>query len=281
VSVTVSQTGTILDTILQTKQEEVAALLSRTSREALAARCKDLPPARGFKAALAPAHHTERRFQLIAEVKKASPSKGLIRADFDPVSIARAYHAAGAACLSVLTDETYFQGQLGYLAAIREAVPLPLLRKDFIIDTAQIYEARLAGADAILLIVAALPSPVRLAEMRETAESLGLDVLVEIHDADEREIAVASGATLIGVNNRDLHTFEVSLQTSEALIPTFPIGTVAVAESGIFTHGDAERMAAVGAHAVLVGESLMRQDDVSAATRRLLGVPDPSDQRVH
>ncbi len=265
-------TGTILDKILATKQEEVAALLSRTSRETLLAQCRDLPPTRGFHAALAPASQAHQRFQLIAEVKKASPSKGLIRPDFDPVAIARAYHAAGAACLSVLTDEPYFQGSLGYLAAIREAVPLPLLRKDFIIDTAQIYEARLAGADAILLIVSAIPSADRLREMRQTAESLGMDVLVEIHDADEREIAVASGATVIGVNNRNLHTFDVSLETAETLIPTFPHGTVAVAESGIFTHADAQRMAHAGAHAVLVGESLMRQPDVADATRRLLGV---------
>lgn len=280
-SVTYSPTGTILDTILATKQEEVAAMLSRTTRETLLAQCRDLPPTRGFKAALVPVSQTNRRFQLMAEVKKASPSKGLIRPDFDPVAIARAYHAGGAACLSVLTDETYFQGSLGYLAAIREAVPLPLLRKDFLIDIAQIYEARLAGADAVLLIVSAIPSADRLAEMRQAAESLGMDVLVEIHDADEREIAVASGATLIGVNNRNLHTFDVSLETAEALIPTFPQGTVAVAESGIFTHADAQRMADAGAHAVLVGESLMRQTDVAEATRRLLGVSQIDSQGVH
>ncbi len=271
-SITFSRTGTILDTILATKQKEVAALLSRTTRDSLAARCADLPPTRGFKAALAHPTGSDNSFRLIAEVKKASPSKGIIRADFDPVSIARAYHAGGAACLSVLTDEQYFQGSLGYLAAIRPAVPLPLLRKDFIIDIAQIYEARLAGADAVLLIVSAIPDAAPLAEMQEAAASVGLDVLVEIHNAAEREIAVASGATLIGVNNRNLHTFNVSLETAEALIPNFPAETVAVAESGIFTHADAARMAAVGAHAVLVGESLMRQDDVSAATRRLLGV---------
>jgi indole-3-glycerol phosphate synthase len=267
-----TQTGTILDTILATKQDEVAALLSRTSVADLAAQCVGLPPTRGFKKALgAPPAHGH-HFQLIAEVKKASPSKGIIRADFDPVSIARAYQVGGASCLSVLTDEKYFQGQLGYLNAIRHAVPMPLLRKDFIIDAAQIYEARLAGADAILLIVSALPSSERLAELQHIAASVGLDSLVEIHDAVEQEIAVASGATLIGVNNRNLHTFEVSLETAEALIPTFPAGTVAVAESGIFTHADAEKMAKVGAHAVLVGESLMRQEDVAAATHRLLGI---------
>lgn len=280
-SVTPPQTGTILDTILQTKHEEVEALLSRTSRAALAAQCRDLPPTRGFKAALASLSRADRRFQLIAEVKKASPSKGLIRPDFDPVAIARAYHAAGAACLSVLTDEKYFQGQLGYLAEIREVVPLPLLRKDFIIDAAQIYEARIAGADAVLLIVSAIPAVAHLAQMREIAESVGLDALVEVHNAEERDIAVASGATLIGVNNRDLHTFKVSLEIAEALIPTFPAGTVSVAESGIFTHEEAERMSFAGADAVLVGESLMRQDDVSAATRRLLGISETESQRVN
>ncbi|MES2461945.1 MAG: indole-3-glycerol phosphate synthase TrpC [Armatimonadota bacterium] len=280
-SVALPRTGTILDKILATKQEEVAQLLSRISPAELEAQCRDLPPTRGFRAALAPKPENEIPFKLIAEVKKASPSKGVIRADFDPVAIARAYHTGGAACISVLTDETYFQGQLGYLQAIREAVPLPLLRKDFIIDTAQIYQARLAGADAILLIVAAIPSAVRLSEMQQTAQSLGLDVLVEIHDADEREIAVASGATLIGVNNRNLRTFEVSLENAEKLIPTFPAGTVAVAESGIFTYADAQRVAAAGAHAVLVGESLMRQENIAAATLQLLGVSENSDERVH
>jgi indole-3-glycerol phosphate synthase len=280
-SITLPRTGTILDTILATKEEEVARLLSRTSHAELAAQCADLSPTRGFKAALAPGVGRERSFALIAEVKKASPSKGLIRADFDPVAIAQAYHVGGAACLSVLTDVKYFQGQLDYLGAIREAVPLPLLRKDFIIDTAQIYEARLAGADAVLLIVSAIPSSGRLAELQQAARSVGLDVLVEIHDADEREIAVASGATLIGVNNRNLHTFEVTLEIAETLIPTFPQGTVAVAESGIFTHSDAERMASAGAHAVLVGESLMRQEDVAAATRRLLGASEIDGDRVH
>jgi indole-3-glycerol phosphate synthase len=203
-------------------------------------------------------------------VKKSSPSKGVIRADFDPVAIARAYSAGGAACLSVLTDETYFQGSLAYLGAIRDAVPLPLLRKDFLVDVAQVYEARLEGADAILLIVAAVPSPARLAELRHVAETLGMDALVEVHDAAELEVAKESGATLIGVNNRDLRTFEVRLETFEALAPQFPAGAVAVAESGIFTHDDVVRMGRAGAHAVLVGESLMRETDIEAATRRLL-----------
>ena len=254
----------ILEKILATKREEVAALKAQSTPAKLLARCAELPPTRGFRVALAAP------VALIAEVKKASPSKGLIRPDFDPVAIARAYFAGGASCLSVLTDETYFQGSLGYLATIREAVPLPLLRKDFLIDPIQVYEARLAGADAILLIVAAIPSPARLAEMRHAAESLGMDALVEVHNEAELALAVESGATLIGVNNRDLKTFTVLLETFERLAPLFPKNAVAVAESGIFTASDVGRMGAAGAHAVLVGESLMRQTDVEAATRSLL-----------
>ncbi|MBC8103097.1 MAG: indole-3-glycerol phosphate synthase TrpC [Cytophagales bacterium] len=257
----------MLGTILATKQQEVAALLSRTTRADLFAGCADMPPPRGFREAL---RHPGHQVHLIAEVKKASPSKGVIRDDFDPVQIARAYEAGGASCLSILTDETYFQGRLDYLSAIRHAVTLPLLRKDFLIDPAQVYEARIAGADAVLLIVAALSSPARLAEMQKVAESVGLDVLVEVHDAHELAIATAAGATLIGVNNRNLHSFEVRLETAEELIPAFPAGSIAVAESGIFTAGDTRRMARAGAQAILVGESLMREDDVAAATRRLL-----------
>lgn len=264
-------TGTILDRILETKRSEVAALKAdRALFQDMVARCNDLPPTRGFAAALT-ASETGGAARLIAEVKKASPSKGVIRADFDPVAIARAYHAGGASCLSVLTDETYFQGSLSFLSAIREAVPLPLLRKDFLIDPLQVYEARIAGADAVLLIVAALPSPARLAEMRHVAELLGMDALVEVHNAEELEMAAASGATLIGVNNRDLRTFEVRLETTLDLLPYFPPHAVAVAESGIFTREDVRRLHAAGARAVLVGESLMRADDITGATRALLG----------
>lgn len=289
-------TGTILDTILATKREEVATLRAREPMSDLIARCADLPGTRGFGESATPppnplpppaSGYPERGSKygksllgagvggrgcaLIAEVKKASPSKGIIRADFDPVAIARAYEAGGASCLSVLTDEQYFQGSLSYLAMIREAVSLPLLRKDFLIDTAQIYEARLAGADAILLIVAAIPSPARLAEMRCVAESLGMDALVEVHDEAELAIAVESGAKILGVNNRDLKTFTLRLEIAETLIPQFPKGTIAVAESGIFTPDDVARMARAGASAVLVGESLMREPDIEAATKRLLG----------
>ena len=264
---------TILDQILETKRTEIAALLQQQTRADLISRCADLPPTRGFKSALggreAPAQSAKKIF-LIAEVKKASPSKGVIRPDFDPIAIARAYYEGGASCLSVLTDEKYFQGRLSYLATIRDAVPLPLLRKDFLIDPAQIYQSRLAGADAILLIVAAIRSPARLAEMRCIAESLGMDTLVEVHDCNELTLAVESGATLLGVNNRDLKTFNVDLATFENLAPHFPSGAVTVAESGIFTPADVARVGRAGADAVLVGESLMREADVAAATRRLL-----------
>lgn len=263
----ISPPGTILDKILATKREEVTALRERITTEDIAM-CSSLPPTRGFRRALQSASN---RPALIAEVKKASPSKGVIRADFDPVAIARAYEAGGATCLSVLTDETYFQGSLDYLAAIHAAVSLPILRKDFIIDESQIYQARLAGADAILLIVTAIPDVARLELLRTLAESLDLDVLVEVHNAAELSIAAKSGATLIGVNNRDLRTFDLRLETTEELLPLFPEETLAVAESGIHTHNDARRVANAGARAILVGESLMRRADIEAATRELLG----------
>lgn len=255
----------ILQCILATKQDEVAALRARVTMADLMARAHDQPPTRGFAQALA------QPVALIAEVKKASPSKGVIRPNFDPVAIARAYYQGGAACLSVLTDETYFQGSLDYLALVRQAVPLPLLRKDFVIDVAQIYQARIAGADAVLVIVAAVRSPARIAEFIHVAETLGMDTLVEVHDAGEMAVATKAGARLVGINNRDLNTFVVRLETSEELLPLLPPGALAVAESGIFTHGDVQRMNKAGAHAVLVGESLMREADVASATRRLRG----------
>ena len=259
--------STVLDRILATKREEVRAL--RAGRGAMAelrARCSDLPPTRGFKRTLAAADGVA----LIAEVKKASPSKGVIRADFDPVKVATAYRDGGADCLSVLTDAPYFQGDLAYLGRIRDAVPMPLLRKDFLIDTAQVWEARAAGADAILLIAAAIPSAARLAEMRCLAESLGMDALVEVHDAEELAVATESGATLIGVNHRDLRTFDVDLGRFAELAPGFPAECVPVAESGIHTPADVARLAAAGAKAILVGESLMRCDDIAAAVRTLM-----------
>ncbi len=261
--------GTILDRINATKREEIAALKASfrgNAGQQLAAQCVGLPPTRPFAAVL-----SAPPLRLIAEVKRASPSKGVIRADFDPVAVAEAYERGGATCLSVLTDETYFGGHLSYLAAIREAVSLPLLRKDFVLDPVQIYEARLAGADAVLLIAASLPSAARLAELRHVAASVGMDALVEVHNEVELALAIESGATLIGVNNRDLHTFAVSLDVSVRLIPLLPIGTIAVSESGIFTHDDLQTVAGYGAGAVLVGESLMRQANIEAATRALLG----------
>ena len=264
---------TILDRINETKRAEIVALKaasrSGTGRE-LAAQCADMPPTRGFARALAGGGQPSTP-RLIAEVKRASPSKGVIRADFDPVAIARAYERGGATCLSVLTDETYFGGSLVFLPRIRDAVSLPLLRKDFMLDPVQIYEARLAGADAVLLIVASLPSAARLAELRHVAESLGMDALVETHNEAEVALAAESGATLIGVNNRDLHTFDVSLSVSARLIALLPAGCIVVAESGIFTPDDVATVAGYGAHAVLVGEALMRQTDIEAATRTLLG----------
>ncbi|MDX1931383.1 MAG: indole-3-glycerol phosphate synthase TrpC [Capsulimonadales bacterium] len=263
-------TGTVLDRILETKVQEIAELRGRYRRISdLIDACVGLPPTRGFRRALE-ARASVGKTGLIAEVKKASPSKGVIRADFDPAEIARAYEAGGATCLSVLTDHDFFQGRSEYLASVREAVALPLLRKDFLIDTAQVYESRLLGADAILLIVAAIPSPARLAEMRQVSESLGMDVLTEVHDRKELDLALESGATMIGVNNRDLRTFEVRPETFETLAAHFPQGTLAVAESGIFTSSDVLRMRSAGASAVLVGEALMRSADMVSATRALL-----------
>lgn len=260
----------ILDRILATKAEEVAAVRAAIPRPDVAG----APAPRGFFRAL----REPAGVQVIAEVKKASPSKGIIRAGFDPVAIARAYESAGAACLSVLTDEQYFQGSLEYLRQIRAAVGLPLLRKDFIIDEYQVYEARAAGADAILLIVAAFHgesaggrTPADMHRLAALAADLGMDVLTEVHTADELEVALAGGAGLIGVNNRDLRTFQVTLDVTERLAPRIPADRVLVSESGIATHDDLVRVGAAGAKAVLVGESLMRQHDVAKALQKLVG----------
>lgn len=256
-----------LEEICAGKYAEVAARKAALSPAELAERIAAQTAPRGFEAALrVKAAHG---FALIAEIKKASPSKGLIRADFDPASHARAYQAGGAACLSVLTDEDWFQGHADYLVAAREACTLPVLRKDFMVDPWQCAQARAMGADAILIIVAAL-SDAQMREIEAAAREHGMDVLIEVHDEAEMERAHMLRSRLIGVNNRDLKTFTTDLATTERLAPLAPEGALLVGESGINSHSDCERLAAAGVRTFLVGESLMRQADVEAATRALL-----------
>lgn len=257
---------TILDEILAHKREELAAAKRRRGPRELAAAAAAAPAPLGFRAALASGEAP----RVIAEVKRRSPSKGLIREDFDPVAIARTYAENGAAAISVLTDEHYFGGHLDFLVRIRERVGIPLLRKDFVVDPYQLDEARAAGADAALLIVAAL-EPDALEALHVHARGLGLDVLVEVHDEAEMAQAARIGADLVGINNRDLRTFVTDLATTERLAPGAPAGAVLVAESGILTVGDVARLARAGASAYLVGESLMREPDVGLALRSLRG----------
>ncbi|MDO8296001.1 MAG: indole-3-glycerol phosphate synthase TrpC [Caulobacter sp.] len=258
----------ILAKIAAYKRDEVAGRkAARPLAEVEAAALAASPP-RGFKAALE-RHHAPGRLALIAEIKKASPSKGLIRADFDPPALARAYEAGGAACLSVLTDGPSFQGADSYLVAARAAVALPCIRKDFLVDPWQVAESRALGADAILVILAMIDD-VLAAELMAQAARFGMDALVEVHDAAEIDRAGALGATLVGVNNRDLRTFTVDLAITERLAARAPACALLVTESGVFTAADAARLEACGAKAMLVGESLMRQAGVEAATRTLL-----------
>lgn len=256
----------VLDRILATKRDEVRSRSAKASFGDLDARAREQTAPRGFRAALDRAPG----YGLVAEIKKASPSKGLIRADFDPPAHARAYQAGGAACLSVLTDAHYFQGSEAYLVAARAACDLPVLRKDFTVDPWQALEARSIGADAILLIVSALDD-VTLAECEAAAIEQGLDVLVEVHDEAELERAAKLSSRLIGVNNRNLKTFEVDFRRTYALMAHAPAGCTFVAESGLSTRADLDELAAHGVHCFLIGEALMRQDDVAAATRAMVG----------
>ncbi len=260
----------VLERICAAKRRDVEDRRRALPMAELESRLAGASPVRGFRRALETTI-AEGRFALIAEIKKASPSKGLIRADFAPAELARAYAAGGATCLSVLTDKPNFQGDDAFLAAARDAVPLPALRKDFMLEPYQILESRTLGADCILLILAALDDGMAN-ELCRLAKGLGMDVLAEVHDAAELDRALALDADLVGINNRNLKTLEVDIGTTEALAPRVPADRLLVAESGLFAHADLVRMAAVGARAFLVGEALMRQADVRLATRRLLGL---------
>ena len=257
---------TILEEIVATKRREIDAARARTSADKLRAALADAPPPRDFFAALA----RPGPIQLVAEIKKASPSAGVIRNDFDPVTIGKTYAAHGAACISVLTDEEFFQGSLEYLRHVRAAVDLPVLRKDFIIDAYQLLEARATGADAVLLIVECLDD-CQLRALHNEALELGMSPLVELYEPANLSRVLEAGATLVGVNNRNLHTFDVDLDHTLRMRERVPDDCVLVGESGIKTPADVARLEAAGVDAILVGESLMREPDIGAAVDRLMG----------
>ncbi len=256
----------ILSQILAEKMTEVDCAKRRRPQAIVERDALKRSPAKNFVAALTGAD----RPALIAEVKKASPSKGIIRHDFDPVAAATAYAANGASCISVLTDEPFFQGHLRHLAQVRDAVDVPLLRKDFIVDEYQIFEARAAGADAVLLIAAAL-KPDEIEAMLQTLRSLQMCAIVEVHNREELEAALSTSAELIGINNRDLHLFRTTLDTTIELMPHVPAGRHVISESGVNTRADVLKLRDAGVTAVLVGEALMREADIGAKTRELLG----------
>ena len=268
-------TETILDKIKAYKLEEIAARKAAVSLREVEAAAHAASPLRSFASRLKEAAQTG--YALIAEVKKASPSKGLIRADFNPPELARAYEQGGATCLSILTDGPSFQGDDSYLAAARAATTLPALRKDFMYDTYQVAEARALGADCILIIIASV-SDSQAAELEAAASAWGMDALIEVHDATELERSLALKSTLIGINNRNLNTFEVTLDTTRELAHRVPAGKTIVAESGIYTPEDLADLAVHGARSFLIGESLMRQTDVAQATRTLLANPQMPDR---
>ncbi|MEM7455343.1 MAG: indole-3-glycerol phosphate synthase TrpC [Planctomycetota bacterium] len=257
--------NSILQKIVDHKLVEIEQLKASISREDLESQVKDAPPVRSFRDALA-----GEGISLIAEVKKQSPSKGLIREDFDPVSIAHSYQAGGAHCVSVLTDEHFFGGSLDYLVQIKRAIDLPVLRKDFVLDEHQVLQARAAGADAVLLIAECL-SPDRLKQLYDQVVSLGMTALVELYEAENIEAVLNCNPVLVGINNRDLKTFEVDLQHTVRMRSRVPEEILLVGESGIFTHQEATLLQRSGVDAMLVGESLMRADDPAEAVRQLLG----------